>query len=138
MLGHSHASVWRTKDGREIPIYRMEDAHLLNTIAYLRKRIPLRKAVAELKLLHGHDFVSGDGAHDALSYELITLERMSNEAFLASVTPQYPTLLAEARKRKLDVPAFDEAEADRQRCSFQLWALSRKDPSEFVYLDQTL
>jgi hypothetical protein len=60
MLGHSHASVWRTKDGREIHISDMIDAHLLNTITYLQKLAPMPQ-----------------------------------------VWPQYPTLIAEAKKRKL-------------------------------------
>lgn len=31
-------SIWRTRDGREIPIVQMDTGHLKNTVAFLRKR----------------------------------------------------------------------------------------------------
>lgn len=31
--------IWRTKDGREIPVIEMDDSHLLNTIAMLSRKL---------------------------------------------------------------------------------------------------
>jgi len=36
--------MWRTKDGREIPIIAMTDSHLLNTIHMIRRRFVLMRA----------------------------------------------------------------------------------------------
>ncbi len=109
-MGYPSPMIWTTLDKRRIPIPEMEDSHLLNVIAYLRRRAPGVLA-SEQERWAREDFadmlyeIAKDGyvepGDDAGSIPV------DYEKFLLDRSPQYPYLLAEATKRGLTVPNFD-------------------------------
>lgn len=114
--------VWRTKDGREIPIAAMKDDHLLNTIIFMRRKAPeikvLTRTVTTEALcvrLNHHPELQGEAAMEALEAETYKIDRtISYEESLAVYRPQYRALVAEAVRRDLTVPPFDEAAAEQE------------------------
>lgn len=113
-IGVANPKIWTTKDGREIPIKEMTDGHLLNAIAYLRRKAGIVKARELAVYLCGPE-PRGDGAMDAFDAEFQDAEEKSAEDHLAGAIPAYSEMITEAERRGLEVPEFDE-EAAEQRC----------------------
>lgn len=74
--------IWTTKDGRDIPIEEMTDAHLLNTIRFVRRR-----AKEGIWVVKWWDVETGDSDVDYESGKR-ALRRM-----------KYKALKAEAKRR---------------------------------------
>lgn len=106
--------VWTTKDKRRIPIPQMADSHLLNTIAFLRRRVAdvykpkhiralLRGAVRFSLHTHMFEFPAN---REKVVYEAITDEgkrifQLSDDDYLREFLPQFQQMYQEAYKRKL-------------------------------------
>lgn len=127
--GYSKDMVWTTKDHRRIPIPHMQDSHLLNTIAFLRRRVePVYKKMLIAKIIQGiisnntklneFDWLFGGNDHwqnfgqsffedmvkDAnasLKEQARQVYDMDADTFLRTYSPQFPNLYQEAYKRKL-------------------------------------
>lgn len=99
---------WVTRDGRRIPIAQMSDGHLVNTIRMLRRNRLLYELREVAIFSHGFRTLGGDGALDALDREssdwINRTVEMTDDEYLSVTFPlTYPSLLAEARKRGLDL-----------------------------------
>lgn len=95
------ATNWVTRDGQRIPVRKMSDSHLLNTIAYLR-RVAEARRVSELFSVGGYlASHPPDGAYDAASQAEVELEDMDTDDYLEATCPTFPAMVAEAEKRKL-------------------------------------
>lgn len=105
--------VWRTRDGREIPIAAMKDDHLLNTIAFLRRQAPQKRIEAVGAALDHHPELQGQAAIEALERETYRLDTRY-EIHLADDHPQYRALLREAVRRDLTVPEFNQRAAEEE------------------------
>lgn len=114
--GYPAHLIWTTKDKRRIAIPNMSDQHLLNTVAYLRRRsedyrkmviAQLAKGVAEAMIVT-RVFDVPDHLVDEYAYQIDKLKgeakeifNMDPEALLRKVVPIYTHLLTEAYRRKL-------------------------------------
>lgn len=96
------AQVWRSKDGREIPIVEMEDRHLINTIRFLRRNV-LRYQCAQFSAMGSYVAQAPDGAADCCESEANQLMDLSDDDYLAHRFPSFKTMLAEASRRKLEL-----------------------------------
>jgi len=115
--GYPKHMIWVTKDKRRIAIPNLEDSHLLNIIAYLRRR------EEDYKMMHIAQLVKGIVELNALAmmfdeipyYEEKEIHRLvaqakeqgreiynlPKEAWLRKYNRCYPHLLKECYKRKL-------------------------------------
>ena len=96
-------TTWVTKDGRAIPIVQMEDTHLANTIAFLRRRAWGMKEMCIAQGLRAACAMPGEMATMAIESDIQHLEEMEDEEFLEETVPQWENLLKEASKRNLEV-----------------------------------
>lgn len=83
-------SVWRTKDGRRIPISRMSDLHLLNTEQFLRRKFN------QLQDAEPPSF-QGEMAQMIADDEWQAMQ----EACIEDVFPQHADICAEIQRRGL-------------------------------------
>lgn len=91
--------IWTTKDGIKIPINKMSDIHLLNTLKYLEKR---GKQVFEENLRAAYA-VSGTFSDDSMAsyYCDQDISSMEEQGFDPYDIPFYEELHKEALKRDL-------------------------------------
>jgi hypothetical protein len=84
-------NIWTMRDGQRIPIREMSDAHLVNTIRYLRRtaHLALLRSVAAFKM--------SEAAEMALGTEFDNLE----EDACVNAVPAFRVMVAEAEKRGL-------------------------------------
>jgi len=101
---------WRTKDGREIAVRDLEDAHLLNVIRFLRRRAGVIQfmevtelAVSMAATLHGEMSL-----HRA-EQEVEALGEQDPEEYLLENRPDYVAMLNEAKRRRLAVPEYEDS-----------------------------
>ena len=96
-------ALWRTKDERLIPVNKMEDEHLKNTIAFMRRsfeRNPVLQNVAfecsviEIKALDGPLGPQGEMSYEVASNELVEREPIDG-------LPIFRALVAEQKRRGL-------------------------------------
>lgn len=91
--------VWVTRDGRSISIAGMDDAHLNNTIRFLRRRAPVMR-LALLSRMGQYIDDGPYGAATACEMEASGVMDMSEDEFLAVFVPQWKALVAELARRK--------------------------------------
>ena len=97
-------TTWVTRDGQRVPVSDMTDAHLVNTIRYLR-----RSANASItdEIQSGYSLLGtlqGEMAIDCVERDLQFLEETADaDAYLEDNCPTWPALLVEAEKRGLKV-----------------------------------
>lgn len=106
----SRAVTWKTKDGRVVRVREMDDAHLMNTIAFLRRRAPLRALFLAMNAGR-YSETAPDGAAMAAEQaetELLDLLDEGPDAILEQLEPAFPTMLREARRRKLEPRHADD------------------------------
>lgn len=93
--------VWTTRDGREIPVNKMEDQHLVNSIKMLERNAKRDRENAISGAYSICSFLQGEmatmDAENAINY--LELDE-SEEDFLH---PAYEHLVKEANRRKLDI-----------------------------------
>ena len=90
---------WRTRDGREILIAEMGDAHLVNTIKLLRRRADaFRMAGAVQMWAYAEDAPDGAAAAAEMGAEHL-LEWADDDEVVAEFVPSFPVLLKEAERR---------------------------------------
>lgn len=124
--GFPSSLIWTTKDGRRIAIPNMTDDHLLNTIAFIRRRAEQYKRQVAVQFLmrvtgtmmmfdHLPEDVI-DSYSEKASVKLKELQDMDPEAFLRTIFPIYSLLYQEAYKRKIliEVDATKVEEAPRR------------------------
>lgn len=119
--GYPQDMIWATKDGRRIPIPHMQDSHLLNTIAFLRRRVEPVYKPNHLRHLLKHLFritftlnMFDDNGMDLEDEEDLIIQtkirlgvegkrilQMDADTYLREFSPQFPHLYQEAYKRKL-------------------------------------
>lgn len=108
--------IWTTADGRKIAIPNMTDSHLLNTIAYIRRRVPEYKQQLVDSLIHNYEinrhlmylFDMHDGedmrfsmAQEEIAAEASRILRLSTDDFLREFAKRYFLMVQEAQKRKI-------------------------------------
>lgn len=121
--------VWTTKDGRRIPIPYMEDSHIQNTIAFLRRRVAdvykrryiaaLAKGLMKSTFMRTlFDFGHADEMdykiyklHESIKAEAARIFDMDDDEFLREFNPQFPYLLQEAYRRKLIIETPPDKQA---------------------------
>lgn len=111
--GYPKNMIWTTKDGRRIAIPNMSDSHLLNTIAFIRRRGEIYKkqvavqmltrSVFHIQMFDENMFGSEELEewYNELSQEAQKVWDMPNDAFLRKYMPIFVKLLSEAYKRKI-------------------------------------
>ena len=98
------ATIWKTRDGREIPIREMEDAHLLNTVRYLRRCAPEMQLARSLQFDIAASRMGGEMARLCLEQDAAAVDRMQPDDFLQEVVPQFRAMLEELCRRGLTAP----------------------------------
>lgn len=97
--GEDKSKIWTTKEGREIPIEKLADSHLINIIKHLR-----RNATFGLeKVRMNPPCFQGEMAQYYAEQEWEIALGMDAEEFLEYTVPQYEYLLEELRLRGLEV-----------------------------------
>lgn len=89
------SKMWKTKDGREIPINKMADAHLLNVIRMLQRTHAVRQFNSPIPL-----GLRGEMAQFAAEADY---ERFQESPPSVS-SPFYDDLCREAENRGLEIP----------------------------------
>lgn len=100
--------VWRTKEGKKIPINKLEDEHLSNILNLLIKcAIQKRVLTEKTYLCPAFGGPIGDGAQMAFDQEFDQVMELTTEDYLPSI---WHDLIYEAEKRKMIIPTLpDEA-----------------------------
>lgn len=116
--GYPEEQIWTTKDGQRIAIPNLADSHLLNILAYIRRRIPIYKQqiiakiaqgiVGNLSLSQSMLFENAEYSEEVLNAYLEKMAEegrnifvMSDDEFLREFVPKYRLLYQEAYSRKI-------------------------------------
>lgn len=84
-------NIWTTAGGYKIPIIKMTDSHLINTIKYLRRTVDRRKANVAAQVADAFDDV----------FTGMEILEMDDEEFLSIHVDQYDFLIEELNNRGL-------------------------------------
>ncbi len=96
-------AIWLTRDGRAIPLTKMDATHLTNTIDFLRRAFARNSqmqtfafqiSILEIKALDGPTGPKGDMSYEAASNELVEREPIEG-------LPIFRALVSEAKRRGL-------------------------------------
>ena len=98
---------WVTADKRRIRISAMENSHLVNTMRMLRRNAPKAKQEEMASLLLLSMRLQGDHANDMIEDEMLKLEAMSIDDYIAAAFPCWPAMLRRAERRGLAEKAED-------------------------------
>jgi hypothetical protein len=114
--GYPKHLIWTTKDHRRIPIPHLEDSHLLNIIAFLRRRTEEYRKIAIGQIASGiaqnalalNLFDMWDRNEEAFQEHITSLKEgghrifnLEGEELLREFFPIYSHLLQEAYRRKI-------------------------------------
>lgn len=91
-------TVWKTKDGRAIPVKELEDSHLKNVISHLRKMALRKLEVLEYQLL-AYAENAPDGAAMAAENEAGQIAEMDADEWLEENCKPWKALKREAERR---------------------------------------
>ena len=94
--------VWITKDGRVLEVLSMTDAHLLNTIRFLRRNV-MHYQIADFKERDRYIQQAPDGASMACEAETVRLMDLSDDEYLGMRFPAFVTMLDVASRRGLKI-----------------------------------
>lgn len=96
-------TIWVTKEGERIPVKKMDDRHLLNTIRFLRRNALMLHAQQIKDAYEFSNTIFSEEAFDCHERYIRILESMTEEEFLEDICITYNALVAEAKKRRLEV-----------------------------------
>lgn len=99
----STKTVWVTREGERIPVRKMADSHLINTIRYLRRIGAEEKAAGESAGYSMLGMLQGEMAIDSVERDLSYLESQTVDDYLHDTRPTFELMLVEAGKRGLEV-----------------------------------
>lgn len=114
--GYPESLIWTTKDGQRIAIPNLADSHLLNILAFLRRRVEnykkqilaeLAKGIIQnLSIVMLFDVTSKDearfeSANEEIKREAQRIINLSDDEFLREFVPKHALLYREAYERKL-------------------------------------
>ena len=127
--GFKAKEIWTTQDGRRIAIPNLTDDHLLNILAYLRRRVPdYKRFIIAQFAKHSAQIVSvtnlfdtddrwNDQADKVLKHNLKEGKKVFNmgeDEFLSKYVPKWGRLYQEAYKRKILIEV-DKGKVDGKR-----------------------
>lgn len=97
--------VWKTKDGRELPVSKMTDSHLINTIKMCRRNCNKMIHTDQEQLMGAEAFLSGEMALDSIDscLDYFDSEFFDEEEYLEERVKGYKWVKEEASKRKLEI-----------------------------------
>ena len=90
---------WKTKEGKIMNIKDMDNSHLLNSIAYLKRRVPRYYGSLVATAIHMGEHTSGDMACDIADRAIEDVASIDENDILKDWG--YFGLLKEAKKRNL-------------------------------------
>lgn len=105
-------TIWVTREGERIPVRKMTDSHLVNTIRYLRRAGATEKAEGERAGYSVLGMLQGEMAIDSVERDLSYLESQTVDEYLSETRPTFEALLTEAERRgiaKEQLNVTDEA-----------------------------
>ena len=100
--------VWMTAEGIKIPIKKMLNSHLVNTINYLRRT----GAIAQIEGISSAYSAANCFSEDSMAsyfadHDIMLMEQETLDDFLLRKVPQYCSLLAESEKRNLKIEEIE-------------------------------
>jgi hypothetical protein len=90
---------WKTQTGKIMDIRDMDDNHLLNSIAYVRRRVDIYRDGMLYQACMAEGCLQGEMAQDSMAREQNRYMSASNQEILTEMG--YYKLLAEKRRRSL-------------------------------------
>lgn len=102
-------SKWITKDGREIPIKKLEDSHLISIIKMLRRKAEQVKLYLELTEIQKlSPFLIDSDFEEIIIQEIMDkYDKLDVDHIITIGYPLYGKLLKELKRRKLVINEFE-------------------------------
>lgn len=92
--------MWTTKEGEKIPVQKMDDQHLINSIKMMERNFHKRKSVMLEGAYEMEGMLRGELALEAIGREIEELEDADEPG---DFWPIYYDLVEEANKRGLEI-----------------------------------
>lgn len=92
---------WRTRDGREIAITELGDAHLRNILQMVERKAPAMRFREIEVACRALFFVNGDAAQDAIESDLAHLDQCDDRELMAR-DRTISALMDEAERRGVE------------------------------------
>ena len=92
---------WKTAQGIKIPISKMSDSHIVNTINYLRRKGTVEQIEEIGNAYAANTFNPETMASYYADHDIMMMEQETLDDFLSRRILQYCSLLTEVEKRKL-------------------------------------